>query len=110
MEAETEVSAETKVESGTTPVSCKFTGYLDDDGQIVIETDSDECRRMVVEAGKELGVKVECKPCNESAKRIVAAMQAKKVAKEAAELAAEPVTEPVTEQAVSNTAKQYAAD
>ncbi|GAI78524.1 unnamed protein product [marine sediment metagenome] len=88
------MEAEAKVEPGTPPVSCTFTGYLDDDGQIVIETDSDDCRRMVVEAGTELGVKVECKPCKAAASKFVAAMQARKLAKEAA-----PVTEPEPEPA-----------
>ncbi|MBA7551547.1 hypothetical protein ES705_44091 [subsurface metagenome] len=91
---EAEANAETKVEPETAPVTCKFTGYLNEAGEIVIETETDECRRLVVEAGKELGVKVECGPCKEVARRMVASMQAKKVA---AEVKAEPVAEPVTE-------------
>ncbi|MBA7716090.1 hypothetical protein ES703_125153 [subsurface metagenome] len=77
------MEAETKVEPEAAPVACKFTGYLNEAGEIVIETETDECRRLVVEAGKELGVKVECGPCKEAARRMVASMQATKVAAEA---------------------------
>ena len=86
---------ETKVEPETEPVKCKFTGYLTDKGEMVIETDSDECRRDIVAAGEELGVKVECKPCQEAAKKFVAEMQAKKAvpAEPAEPVPAEPVTE-----------------
>ena len=95
MEVEAEVKAEIKVEPETAPVTCKFTGYLNEAGEIVIETETDECRRLVVEAGKELGAKVECGPCKEVARRMVASMQAKKVAA-AAEPEPEPEPEPAT--------------
>ncbi len=83
MEPEVKVEAKVKVE----PPACKFTGYLNDEGKIVIETETDECRRLVVEAGKELGVEVLCGPCNEIARRMVADLKAKQ----------EPVAEPVAE-------------
>ncbi|MBA7584747.1 hypothetical protein ES708_26707 [subsurface metagenome] len=102
---EAEAKAETKVEPETAPVTCKFTGYLNEAGEIVIDTETDECRRLVVEAGKAMGVKVGCGPCKEVARRFVASMQAKKIAMEAepppvspaaaaAAAAAAPVTEP----------------
>lgn len=81
-----EAEVEPKVEVETTP-ECKFTGYLNDEGKIVIETETDACRRLVVEAGKEMGVEVLCGPCNELAQRMVANLKAKQ------ESAAEPVTE-----------------
>ena len=85
-----EIKDEAKVKLET-PLVCEFKGYLRDDGKIVIESDSEECRKAIVEAGIEMGVEVElktpaaeCEPCKEAAKRFVAKMQARKAAKEAA--------------------------
>lgn len=89
----TEAEVETKVEVETAP-ACKFKGYLNDEGKIVIETETDACRRLVVEAGKEMGVEVLCGPCNELARRIVANLKAKQ---EAAAPPATPPAAPVTE-------------
>ena len=87
---EPEVKDEANVELKT-PLVCEFKGYLRDDGKIVIESDSEECRKAIVEAGAEMGVDVEletpaveCEPCKEAAKRFLAKMQARKAAKEAA--------------------------
>lgn len=86
---EPEVKDEKKVELET-PLVCEFKGYLRDDGKIVIKSDSEECRKAIVEAGAEMGVDVEletpaveCEPCKEAAKRFLAKMQARKAAKEA---------------------------
>ncbi|MBA7587573.1 hypothetical protein ES708_29604 [subsurface metagenome] len=68
---------EVKVEAKVEPEACKFTGYLNDEGKIVIETETDACRRLVVDAGKELGVEVVCGPCNEVARKLVARLKAK---------------------------------
>lgn len=85
------VKAESKVE--VEPAACKFTGYLNDEGKIVIETETDACRRLVVEAGKELGVDVICGPCNEVARRMVAALKAKQEPEPEPVTPAEPATE-----------------
>ena len=93
-----EVKDEAKVELEKPPVVCEFKGYLRDDGKIVIKSDSDECRKAIVEAGAEMGVEVEletpaveCEPCKEAAKRFLAKMQARRAAAVAAPAA--PVTE-----------------
>jgi len=90
-----EVKDEAKVEEP--PAVCEFKVYLRDDGKIVIKTDSDECHKAIIEAGKEMGVEVEvempavpCDPCKEAAKRFLAKMQAKRAA---AAAPAAPVTE-----------------
>jgi len=84
-----EVKDEAKVGLETPPVVCEFKGYLREDGKIVIKSDSEECRKAIVEAGAEMGVEVElekpaveCDPCKEAAKRFLAKMQARKVANE----------------------------
>ncbi len=81
---ETESKDGKKVE----PKVCEFTGYLREDGKIVIKPTSEECRKAVVEAGAEMGVDVEletpavpCEPCKEAASRFLATMQARKAAK-----------------------------
>ncbi|GAI01933.1 unnamed protein product [marine sediment metagenome] len=87
----TEFEGEVKVETPETPpVVCEFKGYLKEDGKILITSDSEECRKAIVAAGKEIGVEVaveepvvECEPCKEAAKRFLAKMQARKAAKAA---------------------------
>lgn len=70
-----------------TPVVCEFTGYLREDGKMVVKVDSEECRKAIVEAGTEMGVEVEleapvveCVPCKEAAKQFLATLQARKLA------------------------------
>lgn len=84
------------------PKVCEFTGYLRQDGKLIIKAESDECRKAIVAAGEVMGVDVElekpaveCEPCKEAAMRFLAAMQAKKDAA-LAEPPAEPPA-PVTE-------------
>ena len=83
---EKRVESEAKVE----PKVCEFTGYLREDGKIVLKPTSEECRKAIVEAGAEMGIDVEleepvkpCEPCKEAAKRWLTAMRARRVAKEA---------------------------
>jgi len=85
-----EVKVKAKVELETPPVVCEFKGYLRDDGKIVIKSDSEECRKAIVEAGAEMGVEVEveepaveCEPCKEAARSFLSRMQALRAAKAA---------------------------
>ncbi|MBA7693448.1 hypothetical protein ES703_102030 [subsurface metagenome] len=95
-----------------TPAVCEFKGYLRDDGKIVITSESEECRKAIVEAGAEMGVEVEveipaeeCEPCKEAAKSFLTRIRAMR-AITAERLAAEPPAAPAEQPA----AEQPAAD